>query len=176
MLRPYAVRPSALTPGIPNTYATAMTLDGFATGLLVKSHDGRPTKIEGNPEHPASLGAAGAYEQASILGLYDPARARSMRRRGGPATWDALVRAFGGLRADGGAGLRVVMPPTSSPVVADLLERLLDRHPATRITFHSPTRPPFALEGARRAFGRALQVHHDVEHAEVLLMLDADLL
>src|SRR5262245_59435619 len=61
---PSDVRPRDLTPGIPSTYATAMTLDGFATGILAVSHDGRPTKIEGNPEHPASLGAAGRYEQA----------------------------------------------------------------------------------------------------------------
>src|SRR5262245_48053648 len=71
-IRPYHQQPEDVIPGKPSHYATAMLLDGYATGLLVTSHGGRPTKIEGNPEHPASLGAAGVFEQASILDLYDP--------------------------------------------------------------------------------------------------------
>src|SRR5919197_6710763 len=76
---PYVDQPE-LTPGVPVYYATAMVLDGYATGLLVESHEGRPTKIEGNPDHPASLGAAGVFEQASVLQLYDPHRAKRVRR------------------------------------------------------------------------------------------------
>src|SRR5690348_4966988 len=72
---PYVNQPPEITPGIPLHYATSMVLDGYATGLLVESHAGRPTKIEGNPDHPASLGASGVYEQASVLELYDPHRA-----------------------------------------------------------------------------------------------------
>jgi MoCo/4Fe-4S cofactor protein with predicted Tat translocation signal len=69
---PYVEQPEEIVPGRPLFYATALTLGGYATGVLVESHEGRPTKIEGNPRHPASLGASGAFEQAAILGLYDP--------------------------------------------------------------------------------------------------------
>ena len=72
---PYSTRPREVTPGIPTFYATSMMLDGWATGLLVESHEGRPTKIEGNPDHPASLGATGLFHQASLFQLYDPQRA-----------------------------------------------------------------------------------------------------
>src|SRR5262245_11235728 len=78
---PYDVQPPEVTPGRPSFYATAMPLDGWGVGLLVESHTGRPTKVEGNPAHPASLGAAGVFEQASVLGLYDPARAKETRLR-----------------------------------------------------------------------------------------------
>jgi MoCo/4Fe-4S cofactor protein with predicted Tat translocation signal len=78
---PYVSEPPESTPGVARHYATSMTLGGYATGLLVESHVGRPTKIEGNPDHPASLGAAGVYEQASILQLYDPERARAISPR-----------------------------------------------------------------------------------------------
>src|SRR5919198_3193181 len=90
---PYVDQP-AVTPGVPQHYATAMTIDGFATGLLVESHDGRPTKIEGNPEHPASLGAAGVFEQASVLQLYDPHRAKYVRHGRDQSSWEAFVAAF----------------------------------------------------------------------------------
>jgi hypothetical protein len=68
-----------------------MTINGYATGLVVESHAGRPTKIEGNPDHPASLGAAGIYEQASILQLYDPHRAHraNCREAGNVGAGDA---------------------------------------------------------------------------------------
>src|SRR5919202_985403 len=91
---PYVSRPPELTPGIPLHYATSMVLGGYATGLLVESHEGRPTKVEGNPEHPASLGAAGVYEQASVLQLYDPHRARAVRRGNRATTWSDLVRSL----------------------------------------------------------------------------------
>src|SRR3954454_10100375 len=84
---PYVVQPPEVTPGRPRFYATAATLDGYATGILVESHEGRPTKVEGNPDHPASLGASSIYEQASVLGLYDPQRARSTKLRGRATTW-----------------------------------------------------------------------------------------
>ena len=71
---PYVKQPEDLLPGKPQFYATAMTLGGYATGLLAESHEGRPTKVEGNPEHPASLGSSDAFAQASVLGLYDPDR------------------------------------------------------------------------------------------------------
>ena len=91
---PYVNQPPELIPGIPVHYATAMVLDGFATGLVVEAHEGRPTKIEGNPDHPASLGAAGVLEQASLLQLYDPHRATRVRSGRSTSNWAAFAAAF----------------------------------------------------------------------------------
>src|SRR5438874_5179550 len=117
---PYVDQPE-LTPGMPLYYATSMVLDGYATGLLVESHEGRPTKVEGNPDHPASLGAAGVFEQASVLQLYDPQRARRVRHGGAAASWAELASTLapGALQPHlgaGGAGLFLLMEPTSSPL------------------------------------------------------------
>src|SRR2546423_5368055 len=72
---PYSVQPRNVLPGVANHYATHWLHQGFAVGLLVKSNEGRPTKVEGNPDHPASLGGTGIWEQALVLGVYDPDRA-----------------------------------------------------------------------------------------------------
>src|SRR5512138_198544 len=89
---PYVRRPQDVHPGEPTVYATSLVLDGWATGVLVSCRDGRPIKVEGNPDHPASLGATGPMHQASVLGLYDPDRAQKLSLRGGPASWSGLRR------------------------------------------------------------------------------------
>ena len=88
---PYVRQPEELIPGRPLFYATAMPLGGYATGLLVESHEGRPTKVEGNPEHPASLGACDPYSQAAILGLYDPDRSQALSFEGEISSWGAFL-------------------------------------------------------------------------------------
>jgi len=175
-LIPYTYAPSGITPGLPRYYATSMVLDGFATGLVVESHEGRPTKIEGNPDHPASLGAAGVYEQASVLSLYDPHRARGMRRRAAPVSWQRFFETFAATRPDGGAGLAFLLEPTSSPLVADLIRRVRQRLPAARFTFYSPVDRSAALEGTALALGQRLLPQYDVSRAKVILSLDADFL
>ena len=105
---PFVRRPEELTPGNPLHFATGYALEGFATGLLVESHEGRPTKIEGNPEHPGSLGASTALDQGLILGLYDDDRARQLSRKGQPIAWRAFLAEIAGvaarLAANGGRG------------------------------------------------------------------------
>src|SRR6476661_7228858 len=81
---PFVRRPEEVTPGNPLHFATAFALEGYGSGLLVESHEGRPTKVEGNPEHPETLGATTAFEQAMILSLYDDDRAKQIRRGGEP--------------------------------------------------------------------------------------------
>ena len=90
---PYVRQPENVVPGRPLFYATAMTLGGRATGLLVESHEGRPTKIEGNPSHPASLGATDAFAQAALLDLYDPDRMRTLTQLGEIFPWSAFIGA-----------------------------------------------------------------------------------
>ncbi|WP_237245607.1 MULTISPECIES: 4Fe-4S dicluster domain-containing protein [Sorangium] len=173
---PYNETPPGVVPGLSQSYATSMVLDGYAMGLLAKSYAGRPIKIEGNPAHPASLGATGVHEQASILSLYDPYRARAPTRGGQVASWEAFSARFGGDREDGGAGLRFVLQPTSSPLIAALIERVRRRFPGARFTFWSPVHAEHALEGARAALGLRLLPQLDVDQAEVILALDADFL
>ncbi|HEX3764878.1 MAG TPA: 4Fe-4S dicluster domain-containing protein [Kofleriaceae bacterium] len=172
---PYASQPPEVTPGVPLHYATALVEDGFATGVLVASHQGRPTKIEGNPDHPASLGATRARDQAAVLSLYDPQRARSITDRGAPAAWSAIEQLLAGARAHGGRGLHLVLEPTSSPLVIDLIERIRTALPAARLAFWAPFAPRAQLAGNRLALGRALQTQLDLRTADVVVALDADL-
>jgi len=172
---PYANQPPELTPGVPRHYATALVEDGFATGVLVASHEGRPTKIEGNPDHPASLGATRAIEQAAVLSLFDPERARAITFRGAPAAWSAIEQVLDAARAMGGAGLHVVLEPTSSPMVIELVERVRAALPAAGFTFWSPFTPRASLAGNRLAFGRPVQTQLDLTAADVIVTLDADL-
>src|SRR5829696_829179 len=94
LIVPYVRQPEEEIPGRPLFFATAMTLGGVATGLLVESHEGRPTKIEGNPLHPGSLGASDVFAQAAILGLYDPDRAQTLTHLGDVTSWAAFIVAM----------------------------------------------------------------------------------
>src|SRR6478609_7448122 len=108
---PYVNQPENLIPGKPIYFASAMLVGGYAKGVLVESHMGRPTKIEGNPDHPTSLGATDSFMQASILGLYDPERSQVVRRLGEISTWSeflgALQVVINGAKTNG-AGLRIL--------------------------------------------------------------------
>ncbi len=175
---PYGRQVPELTPGIPLHYATSMVLDGYATGLLVESHEGRPTKIEGNPEHPASLGSAGVYEQASVLQLYDPYRAKQARDGRMPKRWDDIataLRAMPGMRAgESGAAVHFLMRPTSSPLTAGLVDRVRERYPDVGFHFHAPLSAAGSAASSLALFGRALVPQHDFSRATVVLALDSD--
>ncbi|MBX3223241.1 MAG: 4Fe-4S dicluster domain-containing protein [Labilithrix sp.] len=175
---PYVVQPPEVTPGVPRFYATASTLEGYALGLLVESHEGRPTKVEGNPRHPASLGAAGAFEQASVLSLYDPTRARAVTERGSVVAWSRLEEALteGTWTSAAGDGLHFLLEPTSSPAIAAVLADVRARLPRAVVSFHSPLMPQNQWEGALIAFGRVLEPRLALERADVVVALDADFL
>ena len=116
---PYVSPPEEIVPGKPLWYATAMPLGGFATGVLVESHMGRPTKVEGNPEHPASLGATDVFAQASVLDLYDPARSKRFVHKNKLSDRVTFEKYIAELRpkmaANGGAGLAFLVEETWSP-------------------------------------------------------------
>ncbi len=175
---PYGRETPELTPGIPLHYATSMVIGGYATGLLVESHEGRPTKVEGNPEHPASLGAAGVLQQASVLQLYDPYRARNAREGSTPRRWSDVAASLASLpsvRPGGaGAGLRFLLRPTSSPLTASLIDRVKERYPEAHFHYHAPLDHGGSAAASRALFGDALLPQYDFTRARVVLSLDSD--
>ena len=174
---PYNQPPPGVTPGIPQHYATAHVVGGFATGLVVKSREGRPLKVEGNPEHPASLGASGVLEQGMVLDVYDPRRLADITRDGQPRTWEHLTRSLArGLAAqpDRGRGLRFVLPPTGSPLHVSLIEAIRAELPEARWSLWEPTQSGAALEATRRIAGHPLQPHYRLAQATRVVSLDAD--
>jgi MoCo/4Fe-4S cofactor protein with predicted Tat translocation signal len=177
---PYVRQPENVVPGRPMYYATAMTLGGYASPLLVESHLGRPTKIEGNDQHPASLGGTDIFAQASILGLYDPDRSQTVTSMGDVRSWGAFLGAVRGplsaQKALKGAGIRILTPTISSPTLADQLRNLLKMYPQAKWHIYEPVNRDNVLEGAKMAFGQPVETRYDLSKADVIVSLDADLL
>ncbi|MDQ3906821.1 MAG: hypothetical protein M3268_00590, partial [Acidobacteriota bacterium] len=177
---PYVRQPEGVSPGETTFYATAMTLGGYAQGLLVESHEGRPTKVEGNPNHPASLGATDAFAQASVLTLYDPDRSQTVAYLGEINSWGeflvALRRALAPLRDRQGAGLRVLTETITSPTLADQLKGLLNDFPQAVWHQWEPAGRDNARAGARLAFGDYADAIYHFDKADVVLSLGADFL
>jgi MoCo/4Fe-4S cofactor protein with predicted Tat translocation signal len=177
---PYVRQPEELIPGKPLFYATSMTLGGVATGLLVESHEGRPTKIEGNPMHPGSLGATDVFAQAAILGLYDPDRSQTLTNLGEIRPWSAFLGAMNAaLTAQKplkGAGLRILTESVSSPTLAAQIRDLLSRFPAAKWHQWDPGSRDNARVGSKTAFGQFVDAQYRFENADVILSLDADFL
>src|SRR5262245_58708246 len=176
----YVRQPEEIVPGRPLFYATAMTLGGIATGLLVESHEGRPTKIEGNPEHPSSLGAADVFAQAAILDLYDPDRARTITYLGEirpwPAFLGALRAALAAQQALGGAGLRILTESIGSPTLVAQVRDTLKQFPTAKWHQWDPLGASNARAGGLLAFGEVVTPQFRIEQADVILSLDADFL
>ncbi len=178
---PYARAPEeGIVPGEPLFFATAMPLAGGALGLLVESHMGRPTKVEGNPQHPQSLGATDVYAQASVLGLYDPDRSQVITSAGEIRPWSAFLEtlraAMEAQRATGGAGLRFLTEPISSPTAIQQMRALLAEYPGARWHQYEPLARDGAAAGLRAAVGAEVEPHYRVGTAQVILALDADFL
>ncbi|MCA8977858.1 MAG: TAT-variant-translocated molybdopterin oxidoreductase, partial [Planctomycetes bacterium] len=194
-------RPEGFRPGMPQQYATALSRNGYGIGVLVRSSDGRPTKVDGNPAHPSSLGGSDLRLQAELLQLYDPARSRAAR---GPsshshgdhghddhghdghdhpepdiwaefyATWEDKLRSELDKQ---GEGLHFLLPATSSPSLLALIQKTKSA-PFAKAQFHfwSPTHDDNELAGARMAFGRPVATQYDFAQADVVVSLDSDFL
>jgi len=179
---PLSRRPEGTIPGSSRYFATAMEINGNAIGLYAASYDGRPIKIEGNPEHPDSLGAAAAFHQATVLGLYDPDRSTSVVNGAGAArkesSWAEFGKALGELsgvlRTSGGAGLRVLAERSSSPSLAEQKRRLLAAFPQAKWVTFEPTAFDGPRAGSVLAFGKAHRSHYAFDAAKVVVTLDAD--
>ncbi|HVW03528.1 MAG TPA: TAT-variant-translocated molybdopterin oxidoreductase [Vicinamibacterales bacterium] len=173
-LVPYVQQPENVVPGRPLFFATAMPIGGRGMPLLAENHMGRPTKLEGNPDHPASLGATDVLAQASVLTLYDPDRSRTILYRGEVKTWasftSALPLALGPLRTTGGAGLRLLTEPISSPSLLDQIDTLLAAFPQAKWHQWDP------VYGAVQGGAPAAEALYRFDRADVVVTLDADVL
>ena len=177
---PYVRQPEELIPGKPLFFATAMAVGGVATGVLVESHEGRPTKIEGNALHPGSLGAADVFAQAAILGLYDPDRATTLTNVGEIRPWSAFLGAIrAALTAQqpfNGAGLRILTESVSSPTLAAQIRGVLSRYPQAKWHQWDPASGNTARVGSKLAFGEYVGQRFVLDRADVILALDSDFL
>ncbi len=180
MIVPYVKQPEDMIPGRPLFFATAIPFSGVAQPVLVESHMGRPTKIEGNPEHPASLGATDTFTQAAILGLYDPDRAKTVTNRGAVQPWGAFLSAMqtAGSRqkATQGAGIRFLSGPITSPSLAELMATVLAAFP--KATWHQfdPVARAAAQVAETAAQSAAGDPLYHFDKADVIVSLDADFL
>jgi MoCo/4Fe-4S cofactor protein with predicted Tat translocation signal len=177
---PYVRQPENVIPGRPMYYATAHTLGGYANPILVESHLGRPTKVEGNDKHYASLGGTDIFAQASILTMYDPDRSQSVVSMGDQRSYAAFLSAIRGplqaQRALQGAGIRILTTTISSPTLADQIRNLLKVYPQAKWHTYEPLNRDHVLEGAKLAFGQPVETRYDFSKANVIVSLDADFL
>ncbi|MDB4991157.1 MAG: Molybdopterin oxidoreductase, iron-sulfur binding subunit, partial [Myxococcaceae bacterium] len=181
---PFTRQPEYVLPGIALHYATTVRSGGDAIGLLVTTHEGRPTKVEGNPNHPASLGATDGYAQASILDLYDPDRSRAPAQRKDnaftEATFADVDAALGAIatqaQSNGGAKLRVLVQPSSSPTGTRVVKALLAKYPAAKVYRYEPVSAANRNVGLKTAFGQAVDVVFGYRRARTIVALDADFL
>jgi MoCo/4Fe-4S cofactor protein with predicted Tat translocation signal len=172
-----------IVPGVAQHYATIFNFGGQSQGLLVKSNDGRPTKIEGNPNHPASLGATSGFAQASILDMYDPDRSKYVRQGKESKenkNWDDFIKAatplMTELKAAQGAGLRFLAESSSSPSQRELRDHIAKTFPQAKWITYDAVSHENALAGANLAFGQPAHAHYAFDKAEVILALDSDFL
>lgn len=176
---PYVRQPEEIVPGKPLFFATAMTLGGIATGLLAKSYEGRPVKLEGNPDHPGSLGATDVLAQASLLSMYDPDRSKEIIFRGTSRTWQQFMgevrAAVDENRSDGGAGVRFLTETITSPTLIGQLNQLLTEIPNAKVYQYEPVNNDNAMVGAKMAFGSPAHTIYKFDKAERILALDADI-
>ena len=176
----YVKQPEEAVPGRPLFYATAFSLSGYANPILVESHLYRPTKIEGNDKHPASLGGTDVFAQASILEMYDPDRSQTVTHLGDERTWGSFLQTVRGAlnaqKAVQGAGIRILTRTVSSPTLADQLRNFLKLYPQAKWHVYEPVNRDNVYEGARMAFGQPVETRYDFSKADVIVSLDADFL
>src|SRR5437868_1811183 len=183
---PYVKQPEEEVPGKGLFFATAFSLSGVATPLLVRSNEGRPTKVEGNPDHPSNPGstATDIFSQASILTLYDPDRSQTPMYRGETRPWTQFVaeirglieKESDGLKAKRGAGLRILTETITSPSLAAQLKQILTDFPEAKWHQYEPVNRDTARAGAVMAFGQDVNTTYDFSKADRILSLGSDFL
>ena len=177
---PYVRNPEEMIPGKAMMFTSTLMRAGYGFGVLVESHEGRPTKIEGNPNHPASLGATDVWAQAEILAMYDPDRAQTVKTNDEGSSWDEYLNAahdaMKAANADGGAGLAFVSETITSPTLRAQRARLLAKYPNTTWVEYEPATRDNVYQGTKLAFGKPLSPVYHLDKAKVVVSLDSDFL
>jgi len=177
---PYVKQPEELVTGKPLYYASAIPLNGYGVGVLVEQHEGRPTKIEGNPDHPESRGSTSSQIQASILTMYDPDRSQNVMQGTDISTWDEFNKAARNALAKqkevGGAGIRLLTESIASPLVNAQIEAFLKEYPAATWHAWEPAGRDNVRAGSLAAYGKVMNTTYDFSKAKVIVSLDADFL
>ena len=178
-IMPYVEAPEQLVPGKPLFYATAFPVSGIANPVLVETHEFRPTKVEGNPEHPASLGSTDVLAQASILGLYDPDRLQTVNFidevRSYPSFLSSFINVLGKQAAKNGAGIRILTETVTSPTLAAQMQEVLAKYPGAKWVQWEPTGHGRRM-GTQMALGEFLNPVYKFDKADVVLSIDANFL
>ncbi len=177
---PYVRQPEQIVPGRPLFFASTMPFGSAPVPVLVESHEGRPTKIEGNPQHPATLGGSDIFSQASVLGMYDPDRSQNVLYRGEMRSWaqamDALRQPIAQQKAKGGAGLRFLTGVTTSPTMQAQMAAVQKAYPQSKWYQWEAANRDNVQEGAKLAFGQPVETQYNFEKAKVILSLDGEFL
>lgn len=177
---PYVRQPERIEAGQPLSYASSTLIDGFANGILVTTIDGRPIKIEGNPQHPWSRGGTDIFGQASVLGLYDPARSQAVRYLDRISSWDAfrnpMIGQAAALRADKGRGLRILTGPVTSPSLIAQLQDLLRALPDAKWHMMSAQGGAPLEASSQATFGARLDTRLRFDRARAVVAFDGDFL
>jgi len=145
---PLSIRPEDRIPGAPLYYNTVARIGDSVMGLRVTSMDGRPTKVDGNPNHPASLGGADAFTQASVMELYDSERGKAPTNGGEEASWEDFS-AWAKTEVTGGK-VAFLVEEHASPTTSRMLEAFVAKNPGARVFAHG--RNDAALAGAAKSF------------------------
>jgi molybdopterin-containing oxidoreductase family iron-sulfur binding subunit len=187
-IHPWVNMPEARADGSPVFYASAVLHEGFAQGVLVATQGGRPIKVEGNPLHPASLGATDALAQAAVLALWDPDRSPAVTHRPGgarkgppqvsdwstfEAAWREAAHGVSGA-ASNGEGLRLLTGPVTSPTLRAQIDAFLRARPGARWHRYEAISRANERAGAIAAFGRELRTVHHFDKARCVVALGAD--
>ena len=180
LIYPYVNAPESIIPGKPLFYATAFTMSGVSTGVLMESHMGRPTKVEGNPLHPASLGATDVITQANVLNLYDPDRSQTISFLGEIRTYSSFLTMIKGVLSEQdskkGAGIRILTETIGSPTLGDQLKGVLALYPSAKWIQWEPIGGQSARMGAKMATGQFVNSYYRFDAANVVLAIDSDFL
>ena len=177
---PYVRQPEDMVPGRPLFFATAIPFAGVAAPVLIESHEGHPTKVEGNPQHPASMGSTDAFTQAAILTLYDPDRSKTVLHRGNVRGWGEFLtevkNALAGQKAKGGAGLRFLSETITSPTIAEQVTLIQKEYPQAKWHQWEPVGRDGARAAAQQGAGRPSDAIYHFDKADLVVTLDSDFL
>lgn len=173
-IMPYSKQPEDIIIGRPNYYATSMPFQDVATGVVIQNNEGRPSKLEGNEEHPASMGKSSIFNQAAILGMYDPDRSRHPQFNDQKSSIDEFSTFAADYFSDTGRNILFISEANSSPTFNRLKERTLNRFSNSDWVIYEPFGEENTLEGTNMAFGQRLRTVNHFDRANVVISLDDD--